>query len=143
VFTGEYRHTIDAKGRLAVRSRFRAELAGPAYVCRWIDGPVSIFPRAAWEQLSSQVSSLARVGDARSRELARYLFSTAYEVELDSQGRVLLPPNLREVVGLGTEAVVVGLNDRVEVWPPERWATYSAAMNDPDELAARLAGLGI
>ena len=143
VFTGEYRHTIDAKGRLAVPARFRAELAGAAYVCRWIDGPIGIFPRAAWEELAGQVGSLARIGDARARELARSIFSTAYDVELDGQGRVLLPAGLRELVGLGTDAVVIGLNDHVEVWPPERWATYSAALNDPAELAARMSGLGI
>lgn len=143
VFTGEYRHTIDAKGRIAVPARFRSELAGVAFICRWIDGPLAIFPRAAWEELAGQASNLARVGDARAREFARSLFSTAYELELDGQGRVLLPAGLRELVGLGTDAVVVGLNEHVELWAPDRWASYSAGMNEPDEFAARLSGLAI
>ena len=143
VFTGEYRHTIDVKGRLAVPARFRSELAGEAHVCRWLDGCLAIFPKAAWEALSAQIGSLARVGDTRARELARSVFASAFPVELDGQGRVLLPANLREQVGLGTDAVVVGLNDHVELWAPERWAAYSAAMNEPEEFAARLSGLGI
>ena len=143
VFTGEYRHTIDAKGRLAVPARFRAELAGECYVCRWIDGCLAIFPEAAWEQLAGQVGDLSRVGDAGARDFSRFVFSGAFEFELDSQGRVLLPPDLREMRRPGSEAVVVGLHDHVELWAPERWATYSAAMNEPDEFAARLTGLEI
>jgi MraZ protein len=143
VFTGEYRHTIDVKGRVAVPARFRSELAGVAHICLWVDGPLAIFPRAAWEELAAQASGLARVGDARAREFARSLFSTAYELELDSQGRVLLPAGLRELVGLGTDVVVVGLNTHVELWSPDRWASYSAGMREPDEFAARLSGLAI
>ena len=143
MFTGEYRHTIDAKGRLAVPARFRSELAGEAHLCRWLDGCLAIFPRAAWEQLAGQISSLARVGDSRARGLARSVFASAFPVELDGQGRVLVPANLREQVGLGSDAVVVGLNDHVELWSPDRWGSYSAAMNEPDEFAARLSGLGI
>lgn len=143
MFTGEYRHTIDAKGRLAVPARFRTELSGEAYVCRWLEGCLAIFPRAAWEQLSGEVGTLPRIGDPRARDIARSVFASAYDVQLDSQGRVLIPANLRDAVGLVTDAVVIGLNDHVEVWAPERWATYSAGINDPDEFAARLAGLSI
>jgi MraZ protein len=143
VFTGEYRHTIDPKGRIAVPARFRSELAGEPYVCRWIDGCLAIFPRAAWDVLATQISGLARVGDARARELSRSVFATAFPVALDGQGRVLVPANLRQLVGLGTDVVVVGLNDHFELWEPDRWAGYSAAMNEPDEFAARLSGLGI
>jgi transcriptional regulator MraZ len=143
VFTGEYRHTIDAKGRLAVPARFRSELAGESHVCRWIDGCLAIFPQDAWGHLAAQIGGLARVGDARAREFARSVFASAFPVELDGQGRVLVPSNLRAMVGLESDAVVVGLNDHVELWSPERWTTYSAAMNEPDEFAARLSGLEI
>jgi len=143
VFTGEYRHTIDAKGRLAVPARFRAELAGLVHVCRWLDGCLAIFPPNAWAELSAQIAGLSRIGDPRSREIARSVFASAFEGQLDGQGRVLVPSNLREMVGLDTDAVVVGLNDHVEIWAPERWTTYSAPMNEPDEFATRLTGLGI
>jgi MraZ protein len=143
VFTGEYRHTIDAKGRLAVPARFRVDLAGPLHVCRWMDGCLALFPRPEWQKLADQISGLTRIGDARARELSRSVFSTAFEVQLDGQGRLLVPPQLRALVGLGSDVVVVGLIDHVELWPPESWADYSAAMNDPAEFAARLAGLAI
>lgn len=143
MFTGEYRHTIDAKGRLAVPARFRAELAGEAYVCRWLDGCLAIFPRDAWEDLAARIRSLATVGDATARSFARHVFSSAFPIEVDRQGRVLLPATLRETEGLGGEAVVVGLLDHVELWPPERWTQYTAGMGDADEFASRLAGLGI
>jgi len=143
VFTGEYRHTIDAKGRLAVPARFRAELSGEVYVCRWLEGCLAIFPRAAWEQLSGEVGTLPRIGDQRARDLARSVFAYAYDSQLDSQGRLLIQASLREAVGLGSEAVVIGLNDHVELWAPDRWAEYSAGINDADAFAARLSGLDI
>lgn len=143
MFTGEYRHTIDAKGRLAVPARFRPGLAGDAYVCRWLDGCLAIFPRSSWEDLAARIRGLATVSDPTARTFARHVFSTAFPVELDGQGRVLLPASLRESEGLASEAVVVGLLDHVELWPPQRWAQYTAGMGDADEFATRLAGLGI
>lgn len=143
MFTGEYRHTIDAKGRLAVPARFRAELAGDAYVCRWLDGCLAIFPRSAWEELAGRIRGLATVGDPTARTFARRVFSSAFPIELDAQGRVLLPAALRESEDLAGEAVVVGLLDHVELWSPQRWTDYSAGMGDADEFATRLAGLGI
>ncbi len=142
MFTGEYRHTIDAKGRIAVPARFRPGLAGVAYVSRWIDGCLAIHPRAAWDVLAERISGLA-VSDPTARSFARFLFSSAFEIELDRQGRAVLPAPLREWAGLDSEAVIVGLRDRVELWPPARWAEYSAQMNEPDVFAAHIAGLGI
>lgn len=142
MFTGEYRHAIDVKGRVAVPARFRAELAGGAFVSRWIDSCLAIHPRPAWDDLAARVASLP-VTDAGARTFSRFVFSGAFEVELDRQGRVLVPSNLREFAGVETEAVVVGARDHIELWQPARWADYSAAMNSPEVLAAHLQGLGI
>ncbi|HWH24359.1 MAG TPA: division/cell wall cluster transcriptional repressor MraZ [Candidatus Limnocylindria bacterium] len=142
MFTGEYRHAIDDKGRIAVPARFRADLAGGAFVSRWIDNCLAIFPRQAWDDLAARVASLPYT-DAGARTFSRFLFSGAYEFEPDRQGRVLLPAGLREQAGLGSEAVVVGARDHIELWEPARWADYSEAMNSPDELARHLEGLGI
>jgi MraZ protein len=142
MFTGEYRHAIDAKGRMAVPARFRAELAGGAVVTRWIDNCLAIFPRQAWDQLAARVAGLP-VTDAGARTFSRFLFSGAFEVELDRQGRALVPAGLREQVGLKDEAVVVGMNERIELWEPSRWSDYSAAMTSPETLAQHLEGLGI
>ncbi len=142
MFTGEFRHAIDGKGRLAVPARFRAELADGAHVTRWIDGCLAIFPNEAWERLAERVNSLP-YSDAGARVFSRFLFSGAYDVELDGQGRVVLPQMLRDFAGLKSEAAVVGARDRIELWEPITWASYSAEMNSADTFAARIADLGI
>ncbi|HLB44478.1 MAG TPA: division/cell wall cluster transcriptional repressor MraZ [Candidatus Limnocylindrales bacterium] len=141
MFTGEFRHAIDGKGRLAVPARFRAELATGAHVTRWIDNCAAIFPNQAWAELADRVSEL-RYADAGARAFSRFLFSGAFEVELDGQGRVVLPAGLRQFAGLKSEAVVVGAADHIELWEPARWDAVSADMNS-DEFAARIANLGI
>lgn len=142
MFTGEYRHSIDGKGRLAVPARFRADLEGGAFVSRWIDGCLAIFPRDAWDDLASRVASLP-VSDAGARTFSRFIFSGAFEVDLDRQGRALVPAGLREFAGLESDVVVVGARDHIELWNPARWAGYSAAMQSPDVLATHLENLGI
>ena len=142
MFTGEYHHAVDGKGRIAVPARFRAELARGAFVSRWIDGCVAIFPREAWDELADRVASLP-VSDAGARTFGRFVFSGAFEVELDSQGRARVPASLREFAGLDNEAVVVGMRDHLELWEPARWAEYSAQMSSPEVLSAHLQGLGI
>jgi MraZ protein len=142
VFTGEYRHSVDAKGRVAVPARFRTQLAGGAFVTRWIDACLAVFPRDAWDALAAKVAGLP-VTDANARTFSRFVFSGAFEVDLDGQGRVLVPANLRDWADLATDVVVVGSRDHVELWSPVRWGEYSAAMNSPEVLAEHLQGLGI
>lgn len=141
MFIGEYRHTVDEKGRVAVPARFRAQLAGGPVITRWLDACLAIFPRAEFERLAERVAGLP-LGDADARSLRRTVFAHAFEFELDAQGRALVPPPLREWAGLAGEAVVVGGNDHVELWAPDAWASYSAAMAAPEVLAERLQGLG-
>ena len=142
MFTGEYRHAIDAKGRVAVPARFRAELATGAFVSRWIDSCLAIFPRPEWDKLANRVAELP-VSDAGARVFSRFVFSGAFEFVLDAQGRLVLPPGLRDFAGLTSDAVVVGARDHIELWEPAVWATYSAEMNSADALAARITDLGI
>jgi MraZ protein len=141
VFTGEYRHTIDGKGRVAVPARFRADLAAGATVCRWLENCVAIFPKAAWQQLADAAGA-ERYADAGARAFTRFLFSGAFEVELDAQGRLVLPASLRQFGGLKSDAVVVGAADHLELWEPERWDGISAQMSS-DEFAERIGGLGL
>ncbi len=142
MFTGEYRHTVDAKGRVAIPARFRGRLDGGAYVSRWIDGCLGLFPRSDFEDLAARVAAKP-VTDAGARTFSRFVFSGAFEVDLDGQGRVVVPTGLREWAGLEGDAVVVGSRDHIELWAPARWADYSAAMTSPDVLAEHLQGLGI
>jgi MraZ protein len=141
VFTGEYRHAIDDKGRLAVPARFRAQLDGGLVVARWLDACLAIFPIPAWEVIAAKVASLP-VTDPNARLLQRRLFAQATETELDKQGRVLVPQNLRDLAGLAGEAVVVGGQDHAEIWAPARWDAYAEALED-SSFAAAIAGLGI
>ncbi len=142
MFTGEYRHAVDGKGRVAIPARFRAQLDESAFITRWIDGCLALFPRRAWDDLASRVSQLP-ISDAGARTFSRFVFSGAFEADLDRQGRLLVPPGLRGYAGLEGEAVVVGSRDHIELWEPTRWADYSAAMTSPDVLAQHLQGLGI
>ncbi len=142
MFTGEYRHTVDEKGRVAVPARFRAQLADGAFVSRWIDGCLAIFPRADWDALTARVAGLP-VTDPGARAFGRFLFGGAIEAELDRQGRVLLPTYLRDYAGLEGEAVIVGTRDHAEIWAPAGWQNVSRELSDPTALALRLQDLGI
>jgi len=142
LFTGEYRHTIDAKGRVAVPAKFRGKLDDGAFVSRWIDACLAIFPRQEWDDFAARVAQLP-ISDASARVFSRFVFSGAFEFLLDAQGRLVLPPALREFAGLTSEAVVVGSRDHIELWNPDTWAAYSTEMNSPDALANRINDLGI
>ena len=142
MFTGEYRHAVDVKGRIAVPARFRAQLDGGAVVARWLDTCLAIFPMAAWEELATKVGSLPMT-DPNARLLQRQLFAGAFETELDRQGRVLVPQGLRAFAGLEDEAMVLGSREHAEIWAPARWDRYSESLNDPDAFAQAIAGLGI
>jgi MraZ protein len=142
VFTGEYRHSVDDKGRLAVPSKFRAQLDSGAVVSRWLDNCLAIHTKSGWEALAEKVSTLP-ITDQSARLFQRFIFAGAVEATLDGQGRVLIPTFLREMADLGSEAVVVGSRDHAEIWAPARWDDYRRTLEDPDTLAEALRDLGI
>ena len=142
MFTGEYRHTIDEKGRLAIPARFRPDLAPGATVSKWIDGCAALFPKADWDVLAAKTAALP-VTDQGSRTFQRFLFGAAFEVALDRQGRFVLPAVLRDYAGLEAEVMVVGARDHLEFWSPKAWKKYSEQMDRPEVLAEHLQGLGI
>ena len=142
MFTGEYRHTVDDKGRIAVPVKFRAQLDPGSMVSGWLDDCLAIHTKAGWEELSEKVAALP-ITDQNSRRFQRFVFAGAAEVELDRQGRVLLPAYLRDHIRLANEAVVVGSRDHAEIWVPATWETYGRQLDDPQELAQAFEGLGI
>ena len=142
MFTGEYRHSVDAKGRIAIPVRFRTPLGEGAVLARWVDGCAAIFPRGSFEDLAEKVAKLP-LSDERARAFSRFLFSGAFEVESDQQGRILLPAAIGDWSGVGSDAVVVGARDHVEIWEPGRWEKSQQAVNTADALASHLTGLGI
>ena len=141
MFTGEYRHTVDDKGRIAVPAKFRVQLGAGAVVSRWLDTCLAIHTQAGWDELAAKVAALP-ITEQASRRFQRFVFSGAAEVELDRQGRILLPAFLRDHIGLGGEAVVVGSRDHAEIWVPAAWESYDQELSD-QELAQAFEGLGI
>jgi MraZ protein len=141
VFTGEYRHTVDDKGRIAVPAKFRVQLGAGAVVSRWLDSCLAIHTQAGWDALAAKVAALP-ITDQASRRFQRFVFAGATEVELDRQGRILLPAFLRDAIGLANEAVVVGSRDHAEIWVPGAWEAYSRELDDQG-LAEAFEGLGI
>jgi len=140
MFIGEYRHSVDAKGRVAIPARFRLQLEEGAVVVRWVEKCAAIFPRSAFDALAAKVTSLP-LGNENARTVTRFLFSSAFDVERDGQGRIVLPAAIRKWADLESEAVIVGVGDRVEIWAPEAWEAKS--LDSADALANALNGLGL
>ena len=141
MFLGRYAHSVDAKGRLAIPARFREELAAGVVLTRGIDRCLALYPMAAWLPLAEQVSGLP-ITDPDARTFRRMVFAEAADLELDAQGRILLPPELRRYAEIDRDAYVVGVNTSIELWSPARWDAQSTLMeNDGAEIAQRLATL--
>ena len=144
-FTGEFRHSLDERGRVAVPVRHRPRLAAGATLARWLDGCLGLFPQDEWTALSEKIAGLP-VTNSQARAFARFMFSGAVETELDRQGRLLVPGYLREYAGLepGGEVLVVGAHSRIELWSAAAWQGYRSTIeSEPEALAEHLAGLGI
>jgi MraZ protein len=141
-FSGEYRHQVDEKGRLAIPSRMRAQLAGRIRVAQWLDTCLAILPQHEWDEIAAKVASLPMT-DPRTRALERRLYGRTVELEMDGQGRILLPQNLREAAGLGGEVVVVGIRNRVEIWSKAGWEAQNAVLDDEVAFANLISGVGI
>ena len=120
MFSGEFRHTLDHKGRLAIPAKFRQDFEAGLVVTRGIEKCLFIFTLQGWEAYVATLNQLP-LDKKRSRTVNRYLFSGANKLVPDGQGRILLPANLREFAGLDDEVVVVGANYRLEVWAPDKW----------------------
>lgn len=143
MFMGEYQHTIDPKGRLIVPAKFREGLGEQFIATRGLDKCLFVYPLEEWKILEQKLKNLP-VTQAEARSFVRFFFSGATECELDKQGRILIPANLREYGQLDKDVVFVGIASRVEIWAKERWDDYSATANENfDETAQRLVDLGL
>ncbi|EFO79334.1 MraZ protein [Oscillochloris trichoides DG-6] len=143
MFLGEFEHSIDDKGRVAIPARFREELSEGMVLTRGFDACLQAFPRAIWQQLAQKVSSLS-LGSPEARTLRRMLFSNAAEVEVDRQGRILVPQNLREYAGLAEQVVISGMDTYFELWSADRWRNVMEQLDTSGAgIAAQLAAVGI
>ncbi len=143
MFLGEFQHTVDQKGRLAIPAKFREELADGAVVTRGLDKCLVIYPRIEWQALAEKVSRLPQT-QPNVRTLSRLLFSGAVDLSLDGQGRTILPQYLREYAGITANVAVIGLYQRIEVWCLEDWnAVKTTTEATGGSLAEQLADLCI
>jgi len=123
MFIGEYNHSIDNKGRMAIPAKFRGNLKTGAIVTRGLDNCLFIYTQSEWKKLVEKLSSLP-VSQAKSRAFARLMLAGAMDVSLDSQGRILIPEYLRKFANLKKETIVAGLFNRLEIWDTKAWSIY-------------------
>ena len=143
MFIGEYTHSIDPKGRIALPAKFRKDLVGGAIVTRGLDRCLFVFSRAEWEILAKKLVALP-LAQANSRAFMRLMLAGAADTETDQQGRILIPEYLRRYASLEKEAIIAGLYNRVEVWSVEAWQEYKAKTESAsDEIAEKMGELGI
>lgn len=112
---GIYQNQIDAKNRVIVPAKFRDELGFKCVLTRGLDECLVLYPMSTWEQQQAMLSELPR-SDVKVRAFLRYTYANAREVEVDKQGRILFPQDLREFAKIEKELVTIGMIDRVEIW---------------------------
>jgi MraZ protein len=143
MFLGQYRHSIDSKGRLTIPSRFRELLlAEGAFVSQGFERNLMVRTAPAFEELSKKVKALSQTVE-NSRLLKRLIFSTAERVDVDKAGRILIPEFLRQAADLQNETVIIGAGDYFEIWAPEIWAEQEAKLQDTEANAERFALLDL
>ena len=143
MFIGEYQHILDPKGRVFMPSKFREDLGESFVVTKGLDNCLFVYPQEEWKDLENKLRTLPLTSkDARA--FTRFFFSGAAECELDKQGRILIPANLREYAVLDKDLSIIGVANRVEIWGKERWETYNSDSNlDHQSIVERMAELGI
>lgn len=122
---GQHRYQLDAKGRIALPAKFRDAFGDGVYLTLGQEGCLYAFPRAEWDRRATEVHSRP-LAEQDARHYARMFFSSADRVDIDGQGRLVIPQKLRSEVGLAREAVVVGMYDRLEIWASDAWDRYEA-----------------
>ena len=138
---GEYQHSIDDKGRMAIPAKFRKSLSGGVVVTKGSENCLYLYPLEEWTKVAEKLSRLP-INQADLRAFSRLMLAGANHAEIDSQGRVLIPDYLRSYAGIKTKAVIVGLYNRAEIWDEEKWQNYRSAIEQKgDEIAERLGGL--
>jgi len=143
MFIGEFQHNLDPKGRVAIPAKFRRGVSGGAIITRGLDHCLFVFTKKDWQALAEKLISLP-LAQANSRAFVRLMLSGASDVDVDSQGRILIPDYLRSYAGLKKSAKVIGVYNRMEIWDETAWQKYKAKTEgSSDEIAEKMADLGI
>jgi len=143
MFIGEYKHNLDAKGRIAIPAKFREQLRGGAVVTRGLDNCLSVYSTVGWKRIAKRLNDLP-LTDANARAFARFMLAGAMSVDVDRVGRIVIPQYLRKFAKLSGSVVVAGLFDRVELWNETDWQAYqNKSETDATGIASKLTEWGI
>lgn len=141
MFMGEYNHTIDLKGRVIIPSKFREILGDEFVITKGLDGCLFVYDNKEWNVFEEKLKSLP-LTNKDARQFVRFFLAGAASVEVDKQGRILVPAVLREFGELNKDVVLIGVASRIEIWSKERWEGC-ASYEDMDEIAEHMADLGL
>ena len=143
LLTGEFNHSIDAKGRLIIPSKFRDILGEDFVITKGMDGCLFLYPNNEWKVFEDKLRTLP-LTNKNARTFVRFFLGSAVDGGLDKQGRVLISSALRSFAGLEKEVVLVGVLDRVEIWDKAKWDKNNAiAEEDMDDIASQMEELGL
>lgn len=143
MFYGEYQHSLDSKGRMIVPSKFREGLGEKFILTKGLDECLFAYSSEEWSNLEQKLKTLPFT-DKDVRAFVRFFFAGASECELDKQGRILVPQNLRDYAKLEKDLYVIGVSTRVEIWEKSKWEEYcNGDSMSPDKIAEKMAMLGI
>jgi MraZ protein len=140
---GQYEHTIDAKKRLALPSKFRGELGDKVIVTKGVESCLVVYTEKEFKIMSDKISNLT-ISQSEARSFTRTILAGAMEVNLDKLGRILVPDYLKKYAGLNKNVVICGLSNRLEIWDAASWDAWTKkAEKGVDEIVSKLGGLGI
>ena len=143
MFIGEYIHSVDDKKRLSVPSKFRKDLGKKAVITLGLNKCLSLYPTKEWNAFAEKLSKLS-MGKSEDRGFSRAMHSRAFEVEIDTIGRILIPDALKDYAALKEKVVLTGVYDRVELWDEATWKAYKAEMvAGADRMAEQLGERGV
>jgi len=127
VFIGEFQHTVDEKGRVQVPAKFRKQFSQGAVVTRGLDDSLFFYTKDEWAKIAERIAALP-LSKSSARSFARLMLAGAMDIEIDKQGRMMLPKYLRQFGGIKKNVVFAGLYSRVEIWDENRWRNYQKKM---------------
>lgn len=143
MFYGEYQHSVDSKGRVIIPSKFRDGLGEKFIITKGLENCLFAYSSEEWANLEAKIKSLPFT-DKDVRAFVRFFFAGASECEVDKQGRILVPQNLRDYAGLEKDVYIIGVSNRVEVWDKNKWENYFEDENmSTDKIAEKMSMLGI
>lgn len=125
MFTGEFQHTLDAKGRVILPARYRDRLSGGLVLAPGQDRCIDVYPMSVFERRVEHLRALPRE-DGRTRAYVRVFLAGAHQETPDGQGRVVVPQRLRDYAGLERELTIAGMDERIEIWDRATWEDYRA-----------------